>query len=81
MKCHRCHGMMAMEGIWTRQGKISVAHCLYCGNVVDPVVMANRSRTETSLAAMLEKEALEEKRGLQRRDPFPFSKRSAHRAA
>lgn len=65
MHCQRCGGMMTMEGIWTDQGKVAVARCLYCGNVVDSVVEANRARSRASLALMLEKEAEDEKKSLQ----------------
>ncbi|TAK09955.1 MAG: hypothetical protein EPO39_01335 [Candidatus Manganitrophaceae bacterium] len=61
MQCQRCHGMMVTEGVWTQQGKVVMARCSSCGNLVDPLVMANRARSQASLALMLEREAQEEK--------------------
>ena len=43
MECHRCHGMMIREEIFTEQGKIPIVKCVYCGDVVDDVVLYNRT--------------------------------------
>lgn len=67
MNCNRCTGIMVVEVVSTRQGKIDMARCLYCGNLIDPVVVGNRNRSKLYLNAMLEREALEEeKRPLQK---------------
>jgi len=34
--------MMIKEEIFTEQGKIPVVKCVYCGDVVDSVVLRNR---------------------------------------
>lgn len=81
MRCQRCDGTMTMEGVWTREGKVVMARCVYCGNVVDPVVVANRARSRASLASMLEKEAKEEKETLQETGALSPQGVSRHRAA
>ena len=62
MNCMRCNGMMVLETVSTRQGKVEMARCLYCGNLVDPVVIRNRSLSRISLNRMLEEEILEEEK-------------------
>jgi uncharacterized Zn finger protein len=81
MQCQRCDGMMTMEGVWTREGNVVMARCVYCGNVVDPVVVANRARSRASLASMLEKEAQEEGRTLQETGVFSPREVSRRHAA
>jgi hypothetical protein len=43
MKCVRCQGMMVQERLFTYEGGIAMARCIYCGDLVDAVVMRNRS--------------------------------------
>jgi hypothetical protein len=43
MKCLRCRGMMVEEGVFTMEGKVAMARCVCCGDLVDPVVLRNRS--------------------------------------
>ena len=49
MECQRCHGMMVKEEIFTEQGKLPVARCVYCGDVVDAVVIYNRAHPRLRL--------------------------------
>lgn len=49
MKCLRCLGMMVKERVFTREGGIAMARCVYCGDLIDPVVMRNRSRSVSCL--------------------------------
>ncbi|HZR47305.1 MAG TPA: hypothetical protein VFA47_11410 [Candidatus Manganitrophaceae bacterium] len=75
MSCNRCTGMMVLETISTRQGKVEMARCLYCGNLIDPLVIKNRNLSRASLDRMLDKEAIEEgKLPAQKRDFFSPSK-------
>lgn len=45
MRCLRCRGMMVEERVFTREGGIAMARCVYCGDVVDPVVIRNRGQS------------------------------------
>jgi len=79
MNCNRCTGMMVVEMVSTRQGKIEMARCLYCGNLIDPLVIKNRGRSKAALNTMLEREAIEEeKRPLQKVGLVSFSKPARH---
>lgn len=44
MECPRCHGMMVYEQIFTTQGRLHVARCIHCGDIIDDVVISNRRR-------------------------------------
>ncbi len=46
MECPRCHGMMVNEQVYTEQGGIEIARCIHCGDVIDSVVIFNRSRPD-----------------------------------
>jgi hypothetical protein len=48
MKCRRCKGLIVKEQVFTLGGRISMRRCVYCGDLVDKVVMANRKRSEIS---------------------------------
>lgn len=63
MKCLRCHGMMIEERIFTREGRTAAARCLYCGDVVDIVIIINRERSARSRSAPFPKN--------KKRDPSP----------
>lgn len=43
MKCLRCRGMMVEERVVTMEGKVAMARCVCCGDLIDPVVLRNRS--------------------------------------
>jgi len=47
MKCQRCQGIMIEERIFTRDGGTSMIRCIYCGDLVDTVVISNRNRSES----------------------------------
>ena len=47
MPCPRCHGLMVTTKLEDRKGSISFEalpgwHCLVCGEVLDPGIIANR---------------------------------------
>lgn len=46
MECPRCRGWIVEEQVVTRQGRIGMLRCLFCGELTDRVVMANRRRRE-----------------------------------
>jgi uncharacterized Zn finger protein len=48
MKCRRCKGLIVKEQVFTLGGRIPMLRCVYCGDLVDKVVMANRNRSEIS---------------------------------
>ncbi len=43
MRCLRCRGMMVEERVFTMEGGIAMARCVCCGDLIDPVVIRNRS--------------------------------------
>jgi len=46
MRCLRCQGTMVEEWIFTEgEGGASMARCVNCGNLIDPVVISNRDRS------------------------------------
>lgn len=47
--CSRCQGMMVDEWVFTDEGEIAMARCIRCGNLIDSLVLSNRSaRTSPS---------------------------------
>ena len=50
MKCSRCHGFMVRDHILDvldTEIHSEVWRCICCGNIMDPIILANRSRKET----------------------------------
>ncbi len=50
MKCSRCHGFMVRDHILDvldTEIHSEVWRCICCGNITDPIILANRSRKET----------------------------------
>jgi len=46
MRCLRCKGTVVEEWIFTeREGSASMARCVNCGDLIDPVVISNRDRS------------------------------------
>lgn len=45
MRCIRCLGMMVMERTFTREGAMVMSRCVYCGDLVDAMVISNRGRS------------------------------------
>ena len=43
MQCQRCKGRVVQEEVVTSEGNASMLRCLYCGELIDQVVMANRT--------------------------------------
>lgn len=43
MRCLRCRGMMVEERVFTMEGGIAMARCVCCGDLIDRVVIRNRS--------------------------------------
>ncbi|TAJ98263.1 MAG: hypothetical protein EPO39_18685 [Candidatus Manganitrophaceae bacterium] len=48
MRCLRCRGMMVEERVVTMEGGIAMARCVCCGDLIDPVVIRNRTTPCTS---------------------------------
>lgn len=72
---------MNREALFTQEGTIEIARCVFCGNVVDPVVAENRSRSKASLAAMLDREAREDPEVFCGTNSHSFSRAPSRRAA
>jgi hypothetical protein len=45
MKCHRCDGAMAHEKFYGPGDPFSGWRCLLCGEILDPLIWENRSRS------------------------------------
>jgi len=43
MKCPRCHGIMVFEKFYGTQEHFFGWRCIYCGEVVDQVILENRA--------------------------------------
>ena len=57
MTCERCGGLMVSERIYDLQGMNSDLcapgyRCLLCGDLVDTIILANRSRSTGSVEPM-----------------------------
>jgi len=50
MKCQRCQGIMVEEWIFTRDGGTRMIRCIYCGDLVDTVIILNRNRPPSHFA-------------------------------
>ena len=44
MKCHRCGGTMVFEKFYGACEHFSGWRCIFCGEIVDPVISENRLR-------------------------------------
>ncbi len=42
MKCPRCGGKMILEKYYTSFGSWFGWHCIFCGEIIDPLILANR---------------------------------------
>ena len=54
MTCERCNGLMVSERIYDCKGMSSALcvdgyRCLLCGNLVDSVILENRSRSTNTV--------------------------------
>lgn len=49
MRCLRCQGMMVEERVFTYEGRIAMARCVYCGDLIDPVVVRNRGQSSSCI--------------------------------
>jgi hypothetical protein len=47
--------MMIEERVFTREGRTAAARCLYCGDVVDRVIILNRGRSAGNRSAESDK--------------------------
>ena len=50
MQCLRCNGLMVLErfnDLWDNTGEIHFEglRCLVCGEIVDPMILTNRTKT------------------------------------
>jgi hypothetical protein len=43
MKCHRCGGIMAFEKFYGPHEHFFGWRCIYCGEIVDQVILENRT--------------------------------------
>jgi hypothetical protein len=42
MKCHRCGGVMVFEKFYGATDQFSGWRCIFCGEIIDPVIFENR---------------------------------------
>lgn len=48
MKCERCRGIMVSEEFYSPDGEMfSGWRCIFCGEIVDPVILRNRKIQKT----------------------------------
>lgn len=57
MSCDRCNGLMVSERMYDFQGmssdlRVDGYRCLLCGNLVDAVILENRSRSTDAVEPM-----------------------------
>jgi hypothetical protein len=53
MRCIRCKGTVVQEWSFTeREGGALMARCINCGDLIDQVVIFNRSRSEARFLKM-----------------------------
>ena len=57
MTCDRCNGLMVSERIYDFQGMsvdlcVDGYRCLICGNLVDSVILENRSRSTDAVGSL-----------------------------
>lgn len=45
--CPKCQGMMVADWVFTEEGEIAMARCIRCGDMIDSVVLFNRSDSRT----------------------------------
>jgi hypothetical protein len=51
MKCSRCGGPMTGEMLFDEsQEHVWALRCIHCGDIIDPVIMANRNRNAVRVA-------------------------------
>ena len=48
MRCHRCEGIMSYEIFYCGDGHLWGWRCLRCGDIVDPIILENRSMKAVS---------------------------------
>ncbi len=44
MKCNKCGGFMSYETFWDKLEEFRGWRCIFCGEIVDEVVLENRRR-------------------------------------
>lgn len=42
MNCLRCQGKLVNERIFTEVGTLDIARCVYCGDIIDRMILHNR---------------------------------------
>ncbi len=47
MKCDRCDGVMAYENFYDGQGRFWGWRCIFCGEIVDDMILENRQWIRT----------------------------------
>ena len=46
MKCDRCNGSMVFEHFYSEEGEFRGWRCIICGEIIDQVILENRSGHE-----------------------------------
>ena len=55
MKCYRCGSMMIAEKFYSWNEQFSGWRCISCGEIVDPLILENRTRPRRSVKDPMEK--------------------------
>ena len=42
MRCHRCNSLMVYEKFFTEEGDFFGWRCVFCGEIIDQVILKNR---------------------------------------
>jgi hypothetical protein len=59
MSCHRCYGLLVEDHCYDLLDQVlsvTTFRCISCGNIIDPVIVANRRRQQARSAAVQYKE-------------------------
>ena len=63
MKCHRCHGWMVNEKFYGIGAFFWGWRCVFCGEILDPVILQNRNYKGKPTAALNLGISIESSRG------------------
>jgi hypothetical protein len=60
MKCQRCGGIMVREEFYGLDDMFSGWRCIFCGEIIDPVILQNRGTQKTrAIPSHLRRQRLE----------------------
>jgi hypothetical protein len=56
MKCYRCGSMMVAEKFYLWHEHFSGWRCIGCGEIVDPLILENRTRPRRTIKGSMQKQ-------------------------